>query len=202
MTDSLNYFWPLLIGYAIGSISFAVLVSRFYGVNIMQEGSCNAGATNVRRVIGKLPARIVFLLDFAKGYTATALPFWLDWPEAQSAALFAFSGAVLGHCFSVFLRFRGGKAVATSMGALMALMPLVTLACMVVWYIVFRITRYVSVASMAFAATLPIGAYVAYAPNSYIGFCAVLGVLIIALHHKNIRRLIDGTEGRYDPNAS
>lgn len=203
----------VILGYLIGSISNAVLVARSHGVDIFSVGSGNPGATNVKRSIGSKPGNLVFFLDLIKGFVVSFWPFipaifnliptHLD-PVILSLTCLA--GALLGHSFSIFIKFRGGKGVATAMGGLLAIMAPVVLIAVIVWVIVFYTSRYVSLASIAFALALPIVTAALFLKEvtlirSYgltelyiaMGIC----VLIVVRHYSNIMRLLKGTENKF-----
>jgi glycerol-3-phosphate acyltransferase PlsY len=220
--------WPLIalvFGYVLGSVSFAVLVAKRHGVDILKAGSGNPGATNVKRVLGKGPGNVVFALDFLKGFVSAGWPLvalhfnlihggvlekWVtsnsflhfDWLPAQSPAIWmgiaGLAGAILGHSFSMFLRFKGGKGVATTIGGLMALMPLVIFGGLLGWVAVFFSTRYVSLASMVMGLSLMPLAALLGEPREKIGLCFVLAILIIVRHRANLKRLMDGTEHKFE----
>ena len=199
-------FWLLVAfaaAYLLGSVSFAVLIARRRGVDIFKAGSGNPGATNVKRVLGSRAGNLVFFLDFLKGFIAAVWPmaahhFDLIPVASPWLGIAGLVGAVLGHSFSIFLRFRGGKGVATSIGGLMALMPLVTLGALLVWVAVFLTTRYVSVASIAFGLTLmPLAAMLGQ-PHELVGLSFVLALYIIVRHRANLRRLMNGTENKFE----
>ena len=199
----------IAFGYALGSVSFAVLVAKRHGVDILKAGSCNPGATNVKRVIGKGPGNVVFALDFLKGFISAgwpALVAHLNLLPADAPILWmgiaGLAGAIFGHSFSMFLRFKGGKGVATTIGGLMALMPLVILGGLLVWVAVFYSTRYVSLASMAMGLTLlPLGALLRE-PREKLDLCFALAILIIVRHRANLKRLMDGTEHKFEKQRS
>ncbi len=188
-------------GYSCGAIPFACLVARRHGVDILREGSGNPGATNVRRVIGKRAGNTVFALDFLKGLLATGWPMALVAGEhaAVFAAIAGLAGAVAGHSYSVFIGFRGGKGVATTMGGLIAILPLAVLAGILVWLAVFKAFRYVSLASLCFAASLPVT--VALSAPEPRGLLLVFSIAVAALifyrHRTNIRQLLEGSEHRF-----
>jgi glycerol-3-phosphate acyltransferase PlsY len=197
----MNYLWALLIGYALGSVSFSVLVARFKGVDLFTEGSGNPGATNVKRTIGAFWGNTVFILDFLKGFGAVIISQQLLGGEGfniDQLAVAGLVGAILGHSFSIFLKFKGGKGVATTMGGLLAIMPLVFMIGVAVWSIVFFLSRTVALASILFSLSLPISAFFIY-PISDIRFilCAALSILIIIRHHSNIRRMLSGNENSF-----
>ncbi len=186
-------------GYLIGSVSFAVLLAKARGVDIFAVGSGNPGATNVLRVLGRPYGYACFTLDALKGAGAVllgkgmALQGGLD---PQGAGLVALLGAILGHSFSVFLKFRGGKGVATTVGGLFALLPPVMLVGALLWLVVFFLSRYVSLASIVLAVSLPVSALLLRLDTYLVLFCALLAAIIIVRHRANIRRLLDGTEPR------
>ena len=126
-------------GYLLGSIPFAVIIARFCGVDILKAGSGNPGATNVKRVCGKVPGNICFILDAAKGFLATAWPlypsvFGVQFSDPQTLAYVGLCSAIVGHSFSLFLKFKGGKGVATAIGGLSAIMLWAIVAALVVWF--------------------------------------------------------------------
>jgi len=189
----------LLAGYLIGSISFAVLLARMRGVDIFSIGSGNPGATNVMRACGKPIGYACFLLDAFKGIAAVLLAAGLAGEAGEGASLagiVALLGAILGHSFSVFLRFRGGKGVATTVGGLFALLPWVMLIGAVIWLIVFFAFRYVSLASLALGLSLPLSTFFIYPDPRALIFCTFLCILIFVRHRSNIQRLLAGTENR------
>ena len=194
----MTYIWALLIGYFLGSINFAVLVAKYKGLDLFSLGSGNPGATNVKRTMGAFWGNTVFLLDFSKGYLAVFLTqpiLVLEGFNYDLLGILGLLGAILGHSFSIFLKFRGGKGVATTMGGLLALMPWVLLLGLVTWLIVFFSTRVVAMASIVFAISLPISFYFLHdLPDVRWIFCIVLAILIVVRHYSNIQRLLSGKE--------
>ena len=204
----------LIAAYLIGSIPFSFLVVKFAaGADIRYHGSRNVGATNVARTFGKLPGLVALALDIAKGYAAVALARWIverpDWPlvanSAHTSALYSMSlwvslaalVAVLAHMFPAWLLFHGGKGVATATGAFLALDPLVVSAGVLVFLIVIIATRFVSLASMLSASSIPIFfRFLVHAPFWTIVISIVIAFAIILKHHSNIARLAQGTERR------
>lgn len=200
--------------YLLGSIPFSFLVPfAMTGKDIRQHGSRNVGATNVARTFGKAPGVIALLLDIAKGYFAVEVARWLvmrpDWPliAHSTDASFLYSRelwialgaliAVLAHMFPVWLRFHGGKGVATATGAFLALDARVVLAGVIVFIIVILVTRIVSLASIISAASIPLFFhFLADAPFWRIAISIVISIAIIAKHHSNIARLVHGEERR------
>ena len=194
----MTYIWALLIGYFLGSINFAVLVAKYKGLDLFSLGSGNPGATNVKRTMGAFWGNTVFLLDFSKGYLAVFLTqsiLVLEGFNYDLLGILGLLGAILGHSFSIFLKFRGGKGVATTMGGLLALMPWVLVLGLVAWLIVFFSTRVVAMASIVFAISLPISFYFFHdLPDVRWIFCIVLAILIVVRHYSNIQRLLSGKE--------
>jgi glycerol-3-phosphate acyltransferase PlsY len=197
-------------GYLLGSLPFGHWVSRAHGVDIFEVGSRSPGATNVRRTLGPRAGNTVFLLDAAKGALAAAWPLFLVW-QARAAVAPAFAEvelnakilgtvglvfAMLGHSFSCFTGFRGGKGVATAAGAFLVLMPPVAAVALGVWALTFFASGYVSLASILAAVTLPIVALVE-GQRAFVTLVAVaVAVFVIGRHRANILRLCRGTENR------
>ena len=198
----MNLLWQIALfcgaGYLLGSLSFATLIARRHGVDIFKEGSRNPGATNVKRVLGKAAGNTVFVLDFLKGTAAALIPLLAASPEYREIlGILALLAAILGHSFSIFMRFRGGKGVAVTMGGMMALSPVVVLIGIAVWLITFFSLRYVSLASILFGLSLPISSYFLGASHWVFGFCLLIAALIVVRHKSNIFRLKKGTENRF-----
>lgn len=198
----LAYLVAAILGYLLGSLAFAVWIARANGVNIFEVGSGNPGATNVLRSLGKKWGYFCFFLDAFKGVAAVlagvgvALVLGVAEDRVHWFGVTALLFAILGHSFSLFIQFRGGKGVATTIGGLFALMPWVFVIGASIWLIVFYTTRYVSLASIALGASLPVSAILTGQPSFNFWFCLVLAILIIGRHHSNIRRLLAGTENR------
>jgi acyl phosphate:glycerol-3-phosphate acyltransferase len=188
-----------VVAYFLGSIPFGYLIVKLSrGRDVRDSGSGNIGATNVTRVAGKAAGIATLLLDAAKGYFAVWLA--MHWFHAgiewQMAAVVA---AVLGHMFSCWLKFRGGKGVATGLGVFLPISWQAMAVALLIWIIVLGFWRYVSLASVAAAAALPFLVYVFYAPHhappvAVSAGSALVAVLIILKHRANIQRLIAGTE--------
>lgn len=190
-----------VVGYLLGSLPFAVWVARANGVDILKAGSGNPGATNVKRVVGKKAGNLVFALDALKGFVAAGWPLLVYAADNNSLAIPGLIAAVAGHSFSIFISFRGGKGVATTMGglAVIALVPL--LVGLVVWVVAFFASRYVSLASLLFGISLPIAAWLTGEPRPTLLFLVLLAALIIVRHRNNIQRLFNGSEHRFDKNS-
>ena len=191
----------LIAVYLIGAIPVGVLVARAAGgVDIRRHGSGNIGATNVLRTLGPAAGALTLVGDVAKGYAAVSLARFLDPAPAWAAA-----GAVLaivGNCWPVFLRFRGGKGVATGFGAFLALAPLATAPAALVWVIVTLTFRYVSLASTLACLGLPIGVALLRYPWPSVVAAVVAGAIIVARHRANLSRLLQGTEARLGERAA
>ena len=186
------------VGYLLGSISFAVLIAKSQGVDIFKEGSGNPGATNVKRMLGSKWGNTVFALDALKGLVAAGWPILFLGEHGLELGIIGLVAAIVGHSFSVFLKFRGGKGVATTMGGLLAIMPLGLLIGLLVWLVCFYTTKVVALASILFALSLPISAYFLNGlgdPRLTLGF--LLGVLIIVRHRSNISRMLSGSENSF-----
>ena len=195
-----------LAGYILGSIPFGVLVAKRAGVDIFSVGSGNPGATNVLRSVSKPAGYLVFFMDFLKGLIATTwfLFPWVSFSGDSTLGLWGLPGAVLGHTYPIFTRFRGGKGVATTMGGLLGVMPGCLILGLVAWLLIFFSTRYVALASIGFGLSLPVCAIVNAWSNE--DSSSVAGKMILAFvimswivwrHRSNITRLRAGTENRF-----
>lgn len=201
-----GYLLIALISYLIGSIPSGYLIAKLAGVDIREQGSGNIGATNVTRVLGKAYGYPAFLADFSKGLGAVLLGPVVAraWGLTQSPEIFEITAGVcvvLGNAFPVWLRFRGGKGVATSAGMLFGLMAMAAFAVIVVWVIVFYSTRYVSLASISAAVALPVAVFVitraTAVPRPLVLYISIgLATIVILRHRSNLSRLMRGTEER------
>lgn len=197
-----------VVGYLFGSFPAGYFAGRLAGVDVRTVGSGNIGATNVLRVLGKKWGYPVFLIDAIKGFAAVRVAFVLAryWPGAQPYAeylgILTAIMSVGGHMFPIWLRFKGGKGVATSAGALFGLMPWAVPCVFLVWLIVFETTRYVSLGSIIAAISLPI-IVALFARWKFIDtpalvyFSILIMVLVIWQHRSNFSRLLKGTEQRF-----
>lgn len=192
----------VLGAYLVGAVPIGWLVARASGVtDIRRHGSGTIGATNVLRTAGRWPAILTLLGDVLKGYVAVVLGTALGGDEPGVAAT-ATVAAVVGNCWSVFLGFRGGKGVATGLGALLRVIPLATLAAMPVFVAVVATTRFVSLGSLLAALCVPLGAWLlGYPPGSTVAALAV-ALIVVGRHHANIARLLAGTESRLGQHGS
>lgn len=181
------------VAYLLGSISFAVLVVRIRtGRDIRQEGSGNAGATNVLRAHGKTLGILVALFDIAKGTAAVLLTKLVTAdPRAAGAAGLA---VILGHVFPIFYGFRGGKGVATAVGAFAVLTPWAALVCVGVFVAVVAVSRYVSLGSVVAMTLLPLASGLFHAPLPIVAAAAAAAVLVVMKHFENLKRLASGEE--------
>jgi glycerol-3-phosphate acyltransferase PlsY len=189
------------VSYFAGSLPFGLWIGLYWKkVDIRTLGSNNIGTTNVLRVLGPGPGFAVFVLDTVKGLAGIALARLL-WPEIPMPALiFVGFCAILGHTFSLFLGFKGGKGVATSFGVLIGLNGGVALVTFVLWALLVALTRYVSVASIVAGICIPIAAYILMAHDPgrpwMVGLGIILVVLVLVKHRTNIARLRAGTEAK------
>ena len=194
----------LLASYFVGAIPTGYLAGRlFRGIDLREHGSKNLGATNVYRTLGARYAIPVGLFDIAKG----AVPVLDFAPQSSDSQLFALAcgiAAIVGHVFSVFVRFRGGKGVATAAGVMLGLTPLALGVAALVWLVLVALTGYVSLASIVAAAVLPVAVYLLERPDrpEILWLDALVAAAIIWLHRANIRRLLNGTENRFGRRAA
>ena len=196
--------------YLVGAIPFGFLIGKYYGIDIRKVGSCNIGATNVTRSVGKWQGKLCFLLDFLKGFGPTFASTVL-FPGNAWMALLVAAATILGHMFPVYLKFKGGKGVSTAAGVGLALAPYPLLLAFASWVVVFKISRFVSLASIFAAAMLPV--LVLLFGRVHIGneislswqiqlFFIIIGIVAVARHHANIKRLLEGTENRFEKKES
>lgn len=184
--------------YLLGSVSFAVLMSKAFGLaDPRTYGSGNPGATNVLRSGKKAAALLTLLGDAAKGWLAVWLAIRFAPPDETHLTLIALVALAvfLGHLFPVFLKFKGGKGVATALGVLLALSPAQALTALLVWLLAAFAFRYSSLAALLAALSAPVYA-VLYLPGAYVAVSLVLAALLVWRHEKNIRNLLAGTESK------
>jgi glycerol-3-phosphate acyltransferase PlsY len=197
-----------LLGYLLGSIPAGYFAGRIAGVDVRSAGSGNIGATNVLRVLGKKWGYAVFFFDAFKGFAAVRIALFLAEHLASARPHTVYFGilagvmCVVGHTFPVWLRFKGGKGVATSAGVVFGLMPLAAVTIFVIWVIVFEITRYVSLASVVAASSLPVAValflhWQIIEGTGLLYFSIVLTILVLWRHRTNFSRLLKGTEQRF-----
>ncbi len=212
----LGYVIVAVAAYLLGSIPTGFLVARARGIDIRTVGSGNMGATNVFRTVGKTLGIVVLLIDALKGYAACAFlpPLIFNWLAPHFSGLFVYfqnepvefqirfyviAGvfAVLGHNFTCWLKFKGGKGIATSAGVYLALAPWAMLIALVVFILAALVTRYISVGSISSAVALPAAVWILPPHNLLLGMVTtILGVMAIYKHKSNLQRLVAGTESR------
>jgi acyl phosphate:glycerol-3-phosphate acyltransferase len=199
---SLSLVWIPVAAYVIGSIPFGIILAKIFGgVDVRQAGSGNIGATNVARVAGPLPGILTLVLDAVKGAAAV----WLAARFANESSFWmtiAGLAALVGHCFPVWLRFRGGKGVATAAGMFLALCWPAALGAIGVFILVVLFSRFVSLGSVAAAAALPLLIYLLWAPHHAPPLAVTFGafaaaMLVVYKHDANIQRLVEGREPRF-----
>jgi glycerol-3-phosphate acyltransferase PlsY len=184
------------LAYLLGSIPTGYILGKFAGVDVRQVGSGNVGATNVARAVGKRQGVLTLLADAMKGTLPAAIGLAMTLPPAVIAALSA--AAFLGHLYPVFLKFRGGKGVATALGSLLVIAPLASLLLVVIFAAVVFPTRLVSLSSIVAAALAPFALWLFLQPRAIVLLGAFLAAMIVWRHRGNIQRLLAGTEPRFD----
>lgn len=184
--------------YLVGSIPTAYVMGRIVkGIDIRNYGSGNVGATNVMRVLGPTAGITTLAIDVLKGYLAVSLlPSWMcaDSAHLPLWQILSCVGVVVGHNWMIFLRFGGGKGVATTAGAFLALAPLASLSAIGVWGAVVALTRYVSLGSIVAGVSLPLFMWLFHQPVAYVWFSLILALALTLKHRGNLKRLIAGTE--------
>jgi acyl phosphate:glycerol-3-phosphate acyltransferase len=189
---------PLAIvaAYLVGSIDFAVIVGRMYGVDIHQEGSGNPGMSNVLRTMGRVPAAMVFIGDTLKGTIGAAMG-WVASGSPDPAVHWAFLAglaAVVGHCYPIFHRFKGGKGVATGGGVLLFTVPIVAVIEIATWFLIFWLTKTASIGSMVIVViTVPLLIWQGVTGLSLV-WVALIIALVVWRHRGNIKRMVSGSE--------
>jgi len=192
----------LVVAYVIGSVPIGLLIARAFGIgDIRRRGSGTIGATNVLRTAGWLPAVLTLVGDVVKGMAAVCVSAWIVAKTPEEVSFVAIA-AVAGNCWSVFLKFRGGKGVATGLGALLVLVPWAILPSALVFLVVVATTRYVSLGSLLGALGVPIVALVLGYPLPSAAVAFVIALIIGKRHNENIKRLLSGTENRLGQRAS
>jgi len=198
------------VGYVIGSIPFGFIIGKLHGIDIRKVGSGNIGATNVTRAVGKVAGKVCFALDFCKGLLpvlavnlltsrGVIAPTW-----GGLGPIVMILAVVLGHMFTCFLNFKGGKGIATAVGGVAAIAPLPAVAAFLTWLVVFKLSGYVSLGSIIGAISLPVWAFLlgvlnisGRLPLMVIVFFVLLALVAIWTHRSNIKRLLDGTENSF-----
>ena len=201
----------LVAAYLFGSIPWGFIIGKVNGIDIRKQGSCSTGATNVTRTVGKPWGLFCFFLDFLKGFlpvlcVETFIPNLLDIPDnlCGITVILVVLAVVAGHIYPIYLKFKGGKGIATGTGALVAITPPAIICGLILWVIIFKISRYVSLASIMAAIAVAVLTIVFAANNFYPIplpqqiFVVFLAIFAIYKHSSNIKRLLNGTENRFD----
>lgn len=189
----LSLWASFILPYFIGALPFGVIVSRTFGVDILKVGSGNPGFTNVLRALGLKVGLIVLALDMAKGTLGAFLGSYF---HSDLGMLLGFAGALLGHSFSPFINFKGGKGIATGAGGLLFISPLTFLLCALTVLIPAYLTRYMSLGAVLSALLCPLYLYFSHQSNLVIGTISILSIYVIFLHRSNIKRLLKGEENK------
>jgi acyl phosphate:glycerol-3-phosphate acyltransferase len=188
----------VLAAYLIGSFPTSYVMARAVrGIDLREHGSGNLGATNAFRVLGWRAAMPIFIVDILKGFLPALLFPQIDGNVSALWALVYGTAAIVGHVFSVYVKFKGGKGVATGAGVFLALAPLAVLGGLVLWLALVALTGYVSLASIAAAAALPVLVALSGAPTAVLVLSLLLAAFVIYAHRANIRRLLRGEEHRF-----
>ncbi|MBK6635118.1 MAG: glycerol-3-phosphate 1-O-acyltransferase PlsY [Chitinophagaceae bacterium] len=194
----------IILSYLIGSIPTALIISRrFFGIDIRDYGSGNMGATNTFRVLGSRYGTMVMVFDILKGMAAVMLynflPFYVNNDLERTNLMLGLGlSAVIGHVFPVFAGFKGGKGVATLLGMVLAIQPVIAVSCIGIFILVLFLTRYVSLSSILAAVALPICVLWIWNENEllYRVFALIVAILVVVTHQKNIGRILRGVESR------
>jgi len=195
METILNEILLLIGAYLLGSVPTGLLLARSMGVNIRESGSGNIGATNVYRTIGRKLGILTLVGDCLKGLIPVLIAKWLGLPEIWIAAVGV--AAFLGHVYTIFLGFKGGKGVATALGVFLGTSPLSVLFGVIVFALVLYRWRYVSLASITAAAVIPVPVWIVGASPELTAMALVIAAIVILKHHENISRLRAGTESKF-----
>ena len=185
----------LIFSYFCGAIPFSYIITKkFKNIDIRQYGSKNPGATNVFRSVSKPLGILTFLLDCLKGFVPVSLAYYLN--NSLYFVLAVALCTLIGHIFTVFLNFKGGKGVAVGCGFFLAINPLATIVCLLIFVIVVAISKYVSLGSIAAAIMLPINLFLFNSEQELIVFSTIIVIIVIIRHISNIKRIIAGTENK------
>lgn len=194
----------VIISYILGSIPNALWIGKvFRGIDIREHGSKNTGSTNAARVLGGKLGILTLILDVSKGAIPLILAMFLEKDllknSINSNTILILIGiwSIIGHSFSIFLNFKGGKAVATTLGVFIVLVPKSILVAAIVFFIVFAMFKYVSLSSILSSVTLPIAIFLLEKNMAYTLFAILISILIILKHKDNIKRLLNGTETKF-----
>ncbi len=194
---AVQLFLSILAGYLLGAIPFSFVLGKLCkGIDIRKEGSGNPGATNALRVLGKPLGFTTLLLDIGKGWAAVEFARQVMGITFEWGLVLAGLAAVLGHIYTLFLKFKGGKGVATTFGIFLAFTPMATFCTIGIFLVTVALSRYVSLGSILSALSFPICIYTFYQQPLYTGLSVILGAFIIWRHRTNITRLRNGTESK------
>jgi len=193
-----------VIAYLLGSIPTAVWIGRKrYNIDVREQGSKNAGATNTFRVLGKKAGTVVLIIDILKGTVAVLVPFIFTsyaWADDHLIHLKILCGilAVIGHIFPIYANFNGGKGVATSLGVILGIHPYAALICIILFLILFMASNYVSLGAIVASISFPLSIHFIFKNENLVLtiFSIVLASVVVILHHNNIKRLLNGTENK------
>jgi glycerol-3-phosphate acyltransferase PlsY len=186
----------VIFGYLVGSIPFGLLYGRLVGIDVRQQGSGNIGATNVNRLLGKKMGILTLGSDLLKGLIPMLIAAQIlgNQPDAYLWTMLTGTAAFAGHCWPIYLKFSGGKGVATALGIFLYLAPLQTLIAIVLFAATVRLGGYVSLGSMAAAISLPVMVWLGNGPNDLLIITGIIALLIVFKHQENIKRLLRGEE--------
>lgn len=194
-TDTLALFIIITAAYLIGSIPTGLLLGKAYGIDVRKEGSGNIGATNLYRTVGRKVGIVTLIGDCLKGLLPVLLVKLSSFPPEYAA--WTGLAAFCGHVFSAFLKFKGGKGVATALGVFLALAPLAVTVAVALFAIMMFVWRYVSLGSISAAAAMPIAVWLLGGTRTVMIVTLLIALIVIARHHENIKRLLSGAENRF-----
>jgi acyl phosphate:glycerol-3-phosphate acyltransferase len=200
MTFHSGAYLLVFVAYLLGSVPTGYILGAWAGIDVRKAGSGNVGATNVARVVGKRHGIFTLVADTAKGFIPVILALNLGLPAIVTA--FVGIAAFLGHLYPVFLRFQGGKGVATALGVFLGLAPWATLVLAVIFALVLLTTRVVSLSSMVAAASAPVVFWLFFQSPILTGMTFLMAAMIVLRHRGNIQRLLSGTEPRFGGSSS
>jgi glycerol-3-phosphate acyltransferase PlsY len=190
----------IVVGYLLGSVPVGFIVGLRSGINVRETGSGNVGATNVARVVGRRQGILTLIADTAKGFLPVILAMQLG--ASVAATVLVGAAAFLGHLFPIFLKFKGGKGVATGLGVFLAVAPMATLVLVAVFAIIVLTSRIVSLSSILTALAAPIVFWLFAYPPRVVAMAAFIALAITWRHHGNIRRMMNGSEPRFGSASS
>lgn len=186
----------LILSYLIGAIPFAYIISKvFKNIDIRKHGSGNPGATNVYRTVSKPLGILTFICDALKGFVPVFFVTLIN-PSSYLIVLLVALVTILGHIYTIFLNFKGGKGVATGCGIFLAINPIATLICLAVFAIILALSKYVALASIFATITLPISLFLLGATTEVVVFSIFIAGIVVFRHMSNIKRILNGTENK------